>query len=76
MKCAEAKMPAIREWKSTLQLIRLEKHREAQFHIYVLYISYEGWHDSTRQIFTRRQELLSKYAADVAGESRTVVLLE
>ena len=72
MKCAGA----IREWKSTLQLIRLKKRREAQFHINVLHSAYEGWRNLTRQIFTRRQELLSKYTADVAGKSRTVGLTE
>ena len=72
MQCAGA----IREWKSTLQLIRLKMRRKAQFHINVLHSAYEGWRNRTRQIFTRRQELLSKYTADFAGKSCTVGLIE
>ena len=50
--------------------------RTAQFHINVLHSAYEGWRNRTRQIFTRRQELLSKYTADFAGKSCTVGLIE
>ena len=59
-----------------LELITLKKRREGQFHINVLEGAYEGWRYSTREIFTRQQELLSKYTADVAGKSRTVGLTE
>ena len=59
-----------------LELITLKKRREGQFHINVLEGAYEGWRYSTREIFTRQQELLSKYTADVAGKSRTVGLSE
>ena len=59
----------IREWKSTLRLIRLMKRREAQFHINVLLSSYAGWSNSTRPIITRQQELLFKYNAKACANN-------
>ena len=61
-------------------MIRLKKleHKEVQPHIDVLENTYASWHNCqcTWQTITHLQELLSKYTAEVPGESRPVGFTE
>ena len=66
----------LREWKSTLLLIKLKKRKEAQSHLDILLSMYKSWQNCTRKIITHRQELLTKYDVNATVDSRSIDFLE